>query len=158
LSGLYDGKIIRPLLAGLLEALIPDLERRGFHARLEPPPLHNWFSADLRIARDPFTLRITNTGVDATYVIDCGRPSLMVSLSPYRLYDTYFTEDWKRNSMEEWVEMFRTRDRAPLVARILAALEEPGRVPRVSPKHWLPAKRPSARGTQIGTPPGRKTS
>lgn len=137
----YDATIIRPLLVELLESFVPELRRRGYYTWFDDRYLYVEYTVDLRVARDPITVKTTFVGIDATYVIDCGRPSLMVSLSPYKANDTYFTVGWKRDTMEEFVQMFRTADRAPLFARVLKKLKEPGRVPAPSPKHWMPRKR-----------------
>lgn len=137
----HDATIIQPLLVEVVESFVPELRRRGYYTRFDDRYPHLFYMVDLKVAWDPITVKTTHSGIHASYVIDCGRPSLRVSISPYRLYDCAFTEGWERRSMEEFVLMCRTADRAPILEKILEKLKEPGRVPPPSPKHWMPCKR-----------------
>jgi len=128
IGDLYDAKTIRPLLVDFLESFVPELRRRGYYTWFDDRYEYVEFTVDLKVAWDPLKIKTTPSGIDATYVIDCGRPSLMVGLSPYKLHDVSFTDGWKRRSMEEFVAMCRTADRAPILAQILDKLKEPGRV------------------------------
>lgn len=136
IGDLYDATTIQPLLVGLLESFVPELQRRGYYTWFDDRYPDMWYHVDLRVAWDPIAVKTTPCGIDASYVIDCGRPSLMVSLSPYKSNDSYFTEGWKRPSMEEFVTMFQTADRAPILAQVLDKLMEPGRVPLPAPSHY----------------------
>lgn len=138
-SELFDDAAILPLLIKFLFSFVPELRRHGYYTA--PIIIHDWYSMDLPVARDPIIAATTRNAVHVSYVIDCGRPSLMVSLSPYRLHDISFSEDWMRGTIPEFMEMLRTADRAPLVAQVLKALEEAGRVSPQSPKHWIPPKK-----------------
>lgn len=135
---LVDDAETLPLLIKFLLSFVPELRRHGYYTA--PIIIHDWYSMDLPVARDPMTAATTQNAVHVSYVIDCGRPSLMVSLRPYKLYDTSFSEHWMRDTMPEFKEMLRTADRAPLMAEVLKALEEAGRVSPKSPKHWIPPK------------------
>lgn len=128
-----DRATIHPLLVELLESFVPDLRRRGYYTWFDDRYPDMWYDVDLRVAWDPITVKTTPCGVEASYVTYCGRPHLMVSLSPYKSNDSYFSEDWIRDSMEEFALMFRTADRTPLLAQILEKLREPGRV--LPPSH-----------------------
>lgn len=123
-----DAAIIRPLLVELLESFVPELERHGYYTRLDDRYPNMWYMADLKVAWDPVTLETTWSGVHASYVINCGRPHLMVSLRPYQSMDSYFTPGWERDTLEEFALMFRTADRAPLLAQIIEKLKGSGRV------------------------------
>lgn len=141
-SELYDREVIYPLLIALLESFTPELHRHGYFTA--PVVAFDWYMMDLPVARDPMTAKTTTSSVHLSYVIDCNRPAIMVSLHPYRLYDTGFSEEWQRDTMPEFVEMLRTADRSPLVAKILKGLQEDGRLGPISPKHWSPKKVPGA--------------
>lgn len=129
----YDAAIIRPLLVDVLDSFVPELQRRGYYTWFDDRYPYMWYNVDLRVALDPITVKTTPCGVQAGYGIDCGCPSLIVSIEPYRSNDSYFSVGWKRRSMEEFVLMCRTADRAPILDKILEKLKEPGRVP--SPTH-----------------------
>jgi hypothetical protein len=128
IGDLYDRATIDPLLIELLESFVPELQRRGYYTWFDDRYQDLGYTADLRVAWDPITVKTTNVGIHASYVIDCGFPSLGVSISPYRLHDIHFTQGWKRHSMEEFVVMCRTADRAPVLAQILWKLKQPGRM------------------------------
>lgn len=129
IGDLYDAGTIRPLLVDVLESFVPKLQRRGYYTWFDDRYQYVQFTVDLKVAWDPIKIKTTQSGISATYVIDCGRPSLMVSLSPYRSNDSYFSVGWKRRSMEEFAVMCRTADRTPILSQVLEKLKEPGRVP-----------------------------
>lgn len=129
IGDLYDATTIQPLLVDFLKSFVPELQRRGYYTWFDDRYSHIQYMADLKVAWDPVVVKTTRSSVHASYVIDGNSPALRVSVSPYRLHDTCFTEGWKRRSMEEFVLMFQTADRVPVFAQIIEKFKEPGRVP-----------------------------